>query len=62
MPCAPARCSIASNSGMPSLHWPGSGESSGRFRGTRARNAGMIVAFSALASRTAASKARREIA
>ena len=61
-PCELAPCSIASSSGMPTAHAAGRGASSGRVLGTRARNAGMIVAFSALARRTAASKARREMA
>ena len=46
---------------MPNVHALGSGASSGSVRGTRARKAGMMVAFSARATRTAASKARLEI-
>jgi hypothetical protein len=47
---------------MPRAHCTGRAVSSGRFIGTIARKAGITTAFSALASRTAASKDRREIA
>ncbi len=57
-PSAAARRSIASIDATPSLDWASSGESSGNCRGTRIRNTGTIVAFSALANRTVSSSAR----
>ena len=62
IPCEETRCSIASSRGMPLAHCTGSAVSSGRLIGTCARKAGMMIAFSAFARRTAASNERREIA